>query len=86
MNITKESILDDLEGYLGNQPVRIGNQAHEHLQHDVYGEMILTISQLFLDLRFGGQKTAKPDKLLLRLLERVENFMEAKDAGLWEFL
>ncbi|MGZ8535777.1 MAG: glycoside hydrolase family 15 protein, partial [Flavitalea sp.] len=32
-----EEILDHLEGYKGNKPVRIGNQAYEHIQNDIYG-------------------------------------------------
>src|SRR5690606_35217268 len=47
-----ESTLDHLTGYRGNQPVRIGNQAFEHIQHDVYGEMILVISRMYMDRRF----------------------------------
>ena len=33
--------LDHLAGFDGDGPVRIGNQAFEHVQNDVYGEMML---------------------------------------------
>ena len=32
-------------------PVRIGNQAHEHRQHDVYGQIVLSTVQAFFDER-----------------------------------
>jgi GH15 family glucan-1,4-alpha-glucosidase len=80
----EERILDYLEGYRGNGTVRVGNQAFEHLQHDIYGEMILAISPLFLDQRFVGMES-KPFNLLIRLLDKVEQYLESKDAGLWEF-
>ena len=35
--------------------MRIGNQAFEHVQNDVYGEMVLAVSRLFLDTRFVGE-------------------------------
>ncbi|MDJ0839839.1 MAG: glycoside hydrolase family 15 protein [Acidobacteriota bacterium] len=80
-----EHILDHLDGYRGNKPVRIGNQAHEHLQHDVYGEVIMVISQIFLDQRFMGETSHYPVRLLQRLMDKVELYLEANDAGLWEF-
>ena len=43
-----------LDRFGGEKPVRVGNQAFEHVQNDVYGEMVLAISRLFLDQRFVG--------------------------------
>ena len=80
-----ERTLDHLEGFRGNQPIRIGNQAFEHVQNDVYGEMILAIRPLFLDQRFLGNQAPPPRTLLLKLLEKIELYHSAKDAGLWEF-
>ncbi len=50
----EERVLEHLSGFNGDGPVRIGNQAFEHVQNDVYGEMVLAVSRLFLDARFAG--------------------------------
>jgi len=78
-----ERILTGLTGYLDNSPVRIGNQAYEHIQHDIYGEMIMAISPLFIDARFTV--VAKPKPILMRLIKAIEVYLEKEDAGLWEF-
>ena len=80
-----EQVLDHLAGYRGEKPVRIGNQAYEHVQNDVYGEMILAISRMLLDTRFRGTEgvsSALP--LVRRLLRQIETRLEQPDAGLWE--
>jgi GH15 family glucan-1,4-alpha-glucosidase len=75
----------DLAGHQGEQPVRIGNQAFEHVQNDVYGEMILAVSRLFLDVRFAGDiEAATAVDLLSQLLDRIERTLETPDAGPWE--
>ncbi len=81
----REEILDHLSGFDGDGPVRIGNQAHEHVQNDVYGEMILAISRLLMDTRFKGfAGLAGAQRLVSRLLDQIEARMEQPDAGLWE--
>jgi hypothetical protein len=52
-----ERILEDWPGFSGEGPVRVGNGAAKHQQHDVFGEMILALSPLFLDARFREQVT-----------------------------
>ncbi len=77
--------LDHLDGFRGERPVRIGNQAFEHVQNDVYGEMILAVSRLLLDARFGGSlPTPHAIALVQGLLGSIEERLEEPDAGLWE--
>lgn len=80
-----EYIAEHLVGYKGHRPVRVGNQAYEHDQHDVYGEMIMAISQLFLDKRFVDGRRLAPNILLERLIDKIEVFLDKPDAGIWEF-
>lgn len=79
-----EYIVDHLPGYRGMGPVRIGNQAYEQIQHDVYGSVILASTQMFFD-----QRIFKPgdDKLFQRLEvlgETAIRMHDQPDAGLWE--
>jgi GH15 family glucan-1,4-alpha-glucosidase len=81
----REEILEHLDGYQGERPVRIGNQAHEHVQNDVYGEMILAISRLLLDTRFVGVDGRDSVATLIdRMLDQIERRIDEPDAGLWE--
>jgi GH15 family glucan-1,4-alpha-glucosidase len=74
-----------LDGYKGEKPVRVGNQAFEHVQNDVYGEMILAVSRLFLDARFAGEVPPRTAlDLVSQLLEQIERRLEEPDAGPWE--
>jgi len=75
----------DLEGYLGERPVRIGNQAFEHTQNDVYGQVLVTLLPLFEDKRLVGNHAQSLMKLAERCLEKIETTMEEPDNGLWEF-
>ena len=75
----------DLDGYKGNTPVRVGNQAYEHIQNDVYGQVLLSLLPLYVDLRFNQDERAGSDKLAAQVLDRIEKFIQEPDAGLWEF-
>jgi len=80
-----EQELPWLAGFRGEQPVRIGNQAFEHVQNDVYGEMILAVSRLFLDARFSGDLAPRTAlDLVSSLLDQIERRLEEPDAGPWE--
>lgn len=80
-----EEIHLDLAGYLGNQPVRVGNKAYLQIQNDVYGQVLVGLLPLYVDKRltFASKKFYKP--LIDRLLYWIEKTMDEPDAGLWEF-
>jgi GH15 family glucan-1,4-alpha-glucosidase len=81
-----EQELEHLSGYNGDGPVRIGNQAFEHVQNDVYGEMVLAVSRLFLDTRFVGEiPPLTAVEIVQSLLDQIDARLEEPDAGLWEF-
>lgn len=78
--------ITDLKGYMDdNGPVRIGNQAHEHIQNDVYGQVLVSLLPLYIDHRFIATEKIKSDRLINRCLQMIEMVMEEDDAGLWEF-
>jgi GH15 family glucan-1,4-alpha-glucosidase len=81
-NIEKEL---DLEGYLGNTPVRIGNDAYTHIQNDVYGQVLISLLPLYVDRRFVFSERTDSKKLIMNTLEKIKKTMHEKDAGLWEF-
>ena len=72
-------------GYRSMGPVRIGNQAHEHLQHDVYGQVVLPLVQAFFDERLLRPATLEDFKALERVGDRAFEMHDKPDAGLWEF-
>lgn len=75
----------DLAGYLGNKPVRVGNDAYTHIQNDVYGQILLAILPLYIDYRFRDNPAAESDELLKSVLEKMEKTIDEADAGIWEF-
>ncbi len=77
----EESTLDHLEGYLGSQPVRIGNGAYDQKQMDIYGELIDTI---YLYNEAGGSITNEFWRAIRGLVEYVINHWRDKDHGIWE--
>ncbi|MFW6094281.1 MAG: glycoside hydrolase family 15 protein, partial [Pseudomonadota bacterium] len=87
--INGDAELDEVEvphlrGYRCMGPVRVGNQAYEQRQHDVYGAVVMALTQLMFDARIT---TVHADALLPRL-ERVGElavaYFEQPDAGIWE--
>jgi GH15 family glucan-1,4-alpha-glucosidase len=79
-----EQVLDAWPGFHGEKPVRIGNGAAAHKQHDVFGEMVLALTPLFLDARFREQVTAPVLDLVTRLTRRAIAVAGQPDAGIWE--
>jgi GH15 family glucan-1,4-alpha-glucosidase len=79
-----ETIHDNWAGFQGSGPVRSRNQAAEHVQNDVYGEMVLTLAPIFFDERFGHLRTKEHQDLLGYLGQQCAQTISAPDAGLWE--
>ncbi|WBL43336.1 glycoside hydrolase family 15 protein [Algoriphagus halophytocola] len=88
-SITGDSLLteeiSDLDGYLGNKPVRFGNQAYTHIQNDLYGQVLVSLLPLYSDQRFTEEERSSSRPMIMNLLNKIEATMNEKDAGLWEF-
>lgn len=83
--ILQEAEVKTLAGYRGMGPVRAGNQAHEHHQHDVYGQIVLSTVQAFYDTRLF-RPAGMDDFLALESVgQRAYDVYDKPDAGLWEF-
>ncbi len=79
-----ESVIAHATGYRGMGPVRVGNQAHEHLQHDVYGSIVLGAAQGFLDHRLFRRGHAADFAALEVMGEQAWRLHDKPDAGIWE--
>lgn len=79
-----EQLVDNLPGYRGMGPVRIGNQAYQHRQHDVYGNVILAATQAFFDQRLLKPATDEEFANLEWLGMRAIALHDQPDAGMWE--
>jgi GH15 family glucan-1,4-alpha-glucosidase len=79
-----ERIEPALDGYRGMGPVRVGNQAYEQVQHDAYGQIILSNAQAFFDQRLYRVAGAEDFAALERVGERAWQVHDQPDAGLWE--
>src|SRR6202030_3256498 len=79
------SILDNWPGYNGEKPVRIGNGAALHSQHDIYGEMVLALTPIFLDERMGAERAPAALQLIEGLAHKAISLAGVPDAGIWEY-
>lgn len=80
-----EKQVTTLDGYRGNKPVRVGNQAYEHDQHDGYGSVILAVARAFFDSRLKRPAGEIMFQRLEQLGNKAFEFHNVPDAGLWEF-
>jgi GH15 family glucan-1,4-alpha-glucosidase len=77
----EEIELNHLDGHKGSKPVRIGNGAADHLQLDIYGEL--------LDCVYLGQKYGRPLSYdtwvaVRDLVDYVVNNCKEPDLSIWE--
>ena len=76
-----EVVLGHLRGFHGIGPVRIGNAAAQQVQHDVYGEVILTTCD---DLEMGGNLDEEEKRVLAGFTDAVCRLWREPDHGIWE--
>jgi GH15 family glucan-1,4-alpha-glucosidase len=76
---------DGLSGYRGMGPVRVGNAAYSQVQHDAYGQIVLSNAQAFFDERLLRSATIQDFEALEKVGERAFAMHDQPDAGLWEF-
>jgi len=85
-----ESTLEEFEiaqlaGYRGMGPVRVGNQAYQQTQHDIYGSVVLAATQLFFDERLPTRGDVAAFERLEALGHQAVACFDQPDAGLWEY-
>jgi GH15 family glucan-1,4-alpha-glucosidase len=73
--------LDELPGYEGSRPVRIGNAASEQFQLDVYGE-VAGVMSLAVEMRGRVEPGLWPR--WRTVVEHVEEIWRLPDDGIWE--
>ncbi len=74
-----------LAGFRSMGPVRVGNQAYEHVQNDVYGSVIMAATQMFFDQRLDQPGNIRMFERLEAVGEQAVLVFDQPDAGLWEF-
>jgi GH15 family glucan-1,4-alpha-glucosidase len=74
--ITGKKYLDEIElplkGYMGEQPVRVGNQAYTHIQNDVYGQVLISLLPLYEDKRIIFTERFDSSELIHKTLNMIE--------------
>jgi len=73
-----------LPGYRGMGPVRVGNQACGQVQHDAYGQIVLSNAQAFFDQRLFRMAEIEDFRALEPVGDRAWEMFDKPDAGLWE--
>ena len=81
----EESTVTSLPGYRGMGPVRVGNQAYEQIQNDVYGALVLAATQAFFDRRLSKPGDRSLFERIEHIGQRAAELYRAPDAGLWEY-
>ena len=81
----EERLLAAWPGFGGEGPVRVGNDAARHSQNDIFGEMVLALSPIFLDERFSAERSKATLDLIERLARKAIALAGSPDAGIWEY-
>jgi GH15 family glucan-1,4-alpha-glucosidase len=76
-----EYVIDELEGYRGSKPVRIGNAAVDQVQLDIYGELMQTAYTVWqLEKRLPRPRR----EILLKVVDFILSSWQMEDSGIWE--
>jgi GH15 family glucan-1,4-alpha-glucosidase len=78
---TKEETLDHLRGYRDSRPVRIGNEAANQVQLDVYGELM---GAAYFAWKSGLFTPPDGGKRMRDVLDWICDNWQQPDAGIWE--
>jgi len=76
-----EQVIEDLSGYEGARPVRVGNGAVHQSQHDVWGAML---DSVYLHTRSREQLPEALWPILRRQVEQAATHWRDPDQGMWE--
>src|SRR5205085_7017482 len=76
-----EQMLEHLGGYEGARPIRIGNDAHQQRQHDVWGALL---DSVFLHTRSRDSLDERVWPILQRQVEAAIANWRKPDRGIWE--
>jgi len=80
-----ETFAPHLAGFMGNGPVRVGNEAARQHQHDAYGSVILAAMPMFYDRRLPRMAGHTLFELLESLGKQAADLALKPDAGIWEY-
>ena len=76
-----EQTLGHLSGYRDSQPVRIGNEAADQRQLDIYGELLLAV----FEATRSGITLAETDwQAICEIVDYVTEIWQEPDSGIWE--
>ncbi|SDI87209.1 Glucoamylase (glucan-1,4-alpha-glucosidase), GH15 family [Pseudomonas flavescens] len=76
-----ETSLDHLAGHGGARPVRIGNEAHDQTQLDIFGELL---DAVYLANKYGEAISHDGWRHVVGIVDQVCDSWQRKDVGIWE--
>ena len=76
-----EDQLDHFSGHGGAKPVRIGNEAFDQIQLDIYGELM---DAVYLVNKYGEAISHEGWKHVVDVVDQVCEIWNTKDVGIWE--
>ena len=76
-----EQVLEHLSGYRNSRPVRIGNDAYQQHQLDIYGEVLESAENYLI---IGGYISRRTWQLLERFVDAACKLWHQPGSGIWE--